>query len=113
MRYVIDIFLLLGVFIAFAGVVGVLRMPDVFCRMQSATNITTLGVVCTAIGGAIYAFFGIGEPAMAIKIIVIGLFYLLTSPISGHALAKGAYRHGIRPVKELACDKYGEDLEND
>ena len=113
MRYVIDIFLLLGVFFAFAGVVGVLRMPDVFCRMQSATNITTLGVVCTAIGGVIYALFGIGEPAMAIKIAVIGLFYLLTSPISGHALAKGAYRHGIRPEKEMSCDKYGEDLEND
>ena len=45
MRIVIDIFIGISVFFAFAGVVGMLRMPDAFCRMQSSTNISTLGVL--------------------------------------------------------------------
>ena len=45
MRYVIDAFIVISLFFAFAGVMGMLRMPDVFCRMQSSTNVSTLGVL--------------------------------------------------------------------
>ena len=48
---------------------------------------------------------------MAVKLGVLGLFYIITAPISGHAIAKGAYHHGVRPEKKMKCDKYGEDLE--
>ena len=54
-RIVIDLFLLVGCFFAFAGVVGMLRMPDVFCRMQSSTNIATMGVIGVSIAGVIGA----------------------------------------------------------
>ena len=47
----------LSVFFALAGVVGILRMPDAFCRMQSSTNIATFGVLGVILGGILYAFF--------------------------------------------------------
>ncbi|MEI3062527.1 MAG: monovalent cation/H(+) antiporter subunit G [Oscillospiraceae bacterium] len=44
-------------FFAFAGAVGVVRMPDTFSRMQSSTNITTLGMLLTLIGALLYFIF--------------------------------------------------------
>lgn len=111
MRIVIDILLLLGCFFAFAGTVGMLRMPDTFCRMQSSTNIATLGTLGAILGGAVYAF-GTGNVGTGIKVLFIGLFMILTNPIGGHAICKAAYKFGIRPEKKLACDEYGRDIQN-
>ena len=111
LRIVLDILIGLSVFFALAGVVGMLRMPDTFCRMQSSTNIATFGVLGVIIAGAIYSFAVLHNGEMGVKIIVLGIFYIVTNPISGHAIAKGAYHHGIRPEKEYEVDKYKEDLE--
>ena len=111
MRYVVDLLIGFSVFFAFAGVVGMLRMPDSFCRMQSGTNISTFGVLGVILGGILYSAVTLGSAEMAVKLGVLGLFYIITAPISGHAIAKGAYHHGVRPEKKMKCDKYGEDLE--
>ena len=111
MRYVIDFFMALSIFFALAGVVGILRMPDAYCRMQSSTNVSTLGVLGVIIGGACYSINTLQNYEMFIKLLILGLFYLLTSPISGHAIAKGAYHHGVKMDEKAVCDKYGEDME--
>lgn len=111
MRYVIDALIVISIFFAFAGVVGMIRMPDAFCRMQSSTNIATFGVLGVIIGGILYAIFFAGNTEMVIKLVLLGLFYIVTNPISGHAIAKGAYHHGVRPANKMVCDKYEEDLE--
>ena len=54
LRIIIDVFIAGGCFFAFAGAVGLVRMPDTFSRMQSSTNITTLGVLLTLIGAFLY-----------------------------------------------------------
>ena len=111
MRYVIDLLIACSAFFAFAGVVGMLRMPDAFCRMQSSTNVSTFGVLGVILGGILYAAIFLHNGEMAVKLAVLGVFYIITAPISGHAIAKAAYRHGVRPDKKMACDKYGEDME--
>ena len=68
LRIVIDALLVIGAFFALAGTLGVLKMPDTFCRMQASTCITTLGMLGVAIGGLLYAIFIMGHPATAIKI---------------------------------------------
>ena len=112
MRYAIDALIVFSIFFALAGTVGILRMPDAFCRMQSSTNISTFGMLGVILGGILYAAFFLNNGEIAVKLAVLGVFYIITSPISGHAIAKAAYHHGIRPEKEMACDKYGEDLES-
>lgn len=111
MRYVIDALIAFSLFFAFAGTVGILRMPDAFCRMQSSTNISTFGVLGVILGGILYAACFLHNGEMAVKLAVLGLFYIITSPISGHAIAKGAYHHGVDKAPETTCDKYGEDME--
>ena len=110
MRIVYDILIAGSLFFAFAGVVGILRMPDTFCRMQSSTNVTTLGALGVIIAGILYALIALHDDAMAVKLAVIGIFYIITNPVSSHALCRGAYRHGVRPKKPMEVDQYGEDL---
>jgi multicomponent Na+:H+ antiporter subunit G len=113
MRIIVDILVVVSIFFAFAGVVGMLRMPDSFTRMQSSTNIATMGVLGVIIGGIIFAAFELHESEMVMKLLVLGVFYIVTNPIAGHAICRGAYRHGVRPKKEMKCDKYGEDMVED
>jgi multicomponent Na+:H+ antiporter subunit G len=72
-----------------------------------------MGVLGVIIGGILYAAFFLHDGGMAIKLAGMGLFYIITSPIAGHAICKGAYKHGVRPEKEMVCDKYGEDMVED
>lgn len=110
MRIVIDILLAAGFIFALAGTKGILQMPDTFCRMQASTCITTLGVLGVIIGGALYAFFVMGSAATGIKVLLIGVLIITVNPIGAHAIAKGAYRNGIRPDKEMEIDDYGRDI---
>ena len=110
MRIVIDILLAAGFIFALAGAKGLLQMPDAFCRMQASTCISTLGVLGVIVGGALYAFFVMGSVSTGVKILLIGLLIITINPIGAHAIAKGAYRSGIRPDKEMEIDDYGRDI---
>ena len=110
-RVIVDLFLFLGCFFALAGVVGMIRMPDSFTRMQSSTNIATFGVIWTCIAAAIYAFAN-NNTALALKAILIGVFIVLTAAVAGHAIMKAGYIHGIRP-KNMVVDEYGRDNPNE
>lgn len=111
LRIVIDLLIAIGLFFALAGTKGIIKMPDTFCRMQASTCISTLGVLCTAIGALLYAILIMGSVSAAVKIGVIALLILLTNPIGSHVIAKGAYKAGIRPEKEMSVDDYGRDFE--
>lgn len=111
-RIIVDVLIITGCFFAFAGVIGIIRMPDAFCRMQSSTNIATMGTLGVILGTAVWAFLN-DNIAMGVKILVIGVFIILTSPIGGHAICKAAYKHGIRPEKKMVCDEYGRDNVNE
>ena len=108
LRIIADVCIGIGCFFALAGTIGLLRMPDTYCRMQSSTNIATLGLLGAIIGGALHAI-SMFAWAMLVKILLIGLFCLLTNPIAGHSICKAAYRQGVRPERDLVCDDYGRD----
>ena len=105
------VLLAVGLFFSFVGVLGLIRMPDVYGRLQASTCIPTLGVLCTAIGAILYAAIIMGSAGTAVKIGLIALLILLTNPIGSHSIAKGAYKAGIRPEKEMSVDDYGRDFE--
>ena len=111
MIYVVYALIVFSAFFALAGVVGMLRMPDTFCRMQSSTNITTFGMIGVIAGGVLYSGFVLHNYEMLINLLVMGLFYILTTPISAHAIAKGAYHHGNKMIDEAVCDQYKEDMQ--
>jgi len=86
------VFLLLGSF-------GILRLPDVYNRLQAGTKCTTFGALFTIIG------IGILEPAWFWKTLIIALFILLTNPISNHALGRASRKSGIPLCDRSVVDK--------
>ena len=55
-----DVLIACGAFFALVGVLGILRMPDTFCRMQASTCVSTLGVIGVALGGLLALLQGLG-----------------------------------------------------
>ena len=89
------IFLLLGSF-------GIVRLPDVYNRLQAGTKCTTFGAFFTIVG------VGIMEPAWFWKTLIIALFILLTNPISNHALGRASRKIGVPLCDKSVVDKAGE-----
>lgn len=110
LRIAIDVLIAFGLFFAVAGTKGIIKMPDTFCRMQASTCIPTLGMLGVMLGALLYAIFVMGSAGTAVKVGVIALMIFLTNPIGAHAIAKGAYKAGIRPEKEMEVDEYGRDF---
>jgi multicomponent Na+:H+ antiporter subunit G len=109
LRILIDVLFVIGAFFALAGVVGIIRMPDAYCRMQASTNTATLGALSILAGLSLYGFFISGSIQVGVKSIIVGLFILLTNPIGSHALARASKRAGVKMVEKTVCDEYGRD----
>lgn len=88
------------------GCVGLVRLPDVYNRLQAATKCVTLGTLLVLLGGALVA----GRGDLAAKAALCGAFVLLTSPTAAHALARGAYASGAALCEQTVVDRYGEAL---
>ena len=82
---------LAGAAFALLAAVGVLRMPDVFTRMQASTKASTLGVGCLLVGTAVQ----MGDFASFVRTATIIAFVLLTTPVAGHVIARASYYAGI------------------
>ncbi|KQV66326.1 monovalent cation/H(+) antiporter subunit G [Rhizobium sp. Root1220] len=80
--------ILVGAFFLFSAGVGLLRMPDVFTRIQAGTKASTLGNILVLAGLGIY------HPDWSLKLLIIAYFVLMTNPLSSHALSRAA--HAIR-----------------
>jgi len=92
-----------GSFFLFLGALGIVRMPDIYTRMQAGTKATTLGNILTLMG------LGMLMPQWLPKIILLILFILITNPISSHALARAAHRAGIPLAHDSVFDVLTED----
>ena len=110
LRIGMDVFLAIGLIFALAGTKGILKMPDAFSRMQASTCVPTLGMLGAMLGALLIAIFVKADAGAAVKIAVIGLMILVTNPLGSHAIAKGAYKAGVRPEKKMETDDLGRDL---
>jgi multicomponent Na+:H+ antiporter subunit G len=96
---------LIGVFFNFAAVVGILRMPDLYCRLHSSSKNTTLGSILIILGLVIRQL-EVGSIPAAAKILFIGLLLMIITPIGSHALARAAYLFGVPLWEGSIVDQY-------
>jgi multicomponent Na+:H+ antiporter subunit G len=98
---------LAGSAFALLASVGVLRMPDVFTRMQASTKASTLGLGCLLIGAALQ----MGDFASFIRAASIGAFVLLTTPVAGHVIARASYFAQVPLWKGTVLDERQRDAD--
>lgn len=99
-----DLVLLIGLVFVFLGMLGLLRLPDVYNRLHATAKIGTLG----AFGVMLSIVMRTGFTPLGVKAIAVGIFLLLTAPIAAHMITRAAHRHGIGLCKESVVDEYGK-----
>ena len=92
------ILLIAGSFFVLTGGIGILRMPDVYTRSHAAGITDTLGALLIIAGLAVQSGFTL----VTVKLALILLFLLFTSPTSSHALNHTAWTSGLRPILDGA-----------
>ena len=93
--------MLIGASFLLLAALGLVRMPDLFTRMSAASKGTTLGVGCMLLAVGIY-FPGIGITTRALA--GIG-FFLVTTPVAAHMIARAAYFVGVPLWEGTVCDE--------
>ncbi len=91
------VFLMAGSFFAIVGGLGLLRLPDFYCRMHGSGITDTLGAWLILLGLILQALQA-GLILVAVKLVMIGLLLALTSPTATHALARAALERGQEPL---------------
>jgi len=92
---IVSLFLVSGsLLIAFASI-GLVKLPDLFCRAHALTKAMTLGITLMLI--ACWVAFGTDE--LGFKSAVAIFFQFTTIPVSAHILGKVAYAKNIERWK--------------
>jgi len=95
-------------FLAIAGMslvviaaLGVIRMPDLYSRMQAASKAAPLGVALLAVAAALET----GSAEVAVRAVLLFGALCLTAPIAAHAIARAGYRSGVPLASEAVIDE--------
>ena len=101
-------FVVIGVIFDLLGCLGLVRLPDIYNRLQAATKSVTLGTCAILFGVALE--FGIFSSG-GIKALICILFVMFTSPTAAHALARGSHIRGFKLWEGSKVDKLKENRE--
>ena len=98
------LFLIVGVLFNLLGCIGLIRLPDVYNRLQSATKCVTLGTCSLLLAVLIrYGFITTGIKAL----LAIPLLFF-SATVAAHALVRGAYLFGVKMTDKTVIDDYKE-----
>ena len=103
------LFLSMGALFFLIGTIGLLRFPDVYTRLHAATKCDTLGLGLILAGLMLHE----GATLASVKIVFIIIFVFLTNPTATHALARAAYKHGVKLWDKSVVDRYKEASSSD
>ena len=102
-------FILIGVLALLIGALGLLRLPDVYCRIHAVGMIDTAGAGFIILG----MVFHEGISLVTVKLVLIGVFLFFTSPIATHAVAQVAHKSGVVPIgRNLMTAKFSKNPVN-
>jgi multicomponent Na+:H+ antiporter subunit G len=99
-EWVVAVLVVVGAAFLLVATIGVLRMPDVFNRLQAAAKAATLGLVCIAAAAAAH----FREPEVASLAGAVIVFTFLTAPVAAHMVSRAAYLAGGPLWKGTVCD---------
>ena len=95
--------LLCGIVLMSVGVIGILRLPDIFSRLHAAGLTDTLGAILMVLAMMIGA-----APLTMLKLLMILIFLFIAGPTATHALANAALKAGHHPHLGDQKSKSGE-----
>lgn len=99
---VVAVLCAVGLFFSLSAAVGILRMPDLYTRLQCSSKSITMGALPLLIGlvvaeGPITAYAG--------RALLVGLLIMLLGSATAHALSRAAYKVGVPMWHGSVADK--------
>lgn len=101
-----DALVVIGVFGMTVGVYGIVRMPDVYNKLHAASKVVFLGVVLLLAASAVTR-----DAEIILRATLIGIFLVLTTPVSAHVVGKAAFLRRYRMQTPGAVDESGRGLD--
>ena len=96
--------IIIGTTFSVIGMIGFLRLPDVYTRLHATGKVSTFGVVLLLVAAAMLTPVGWGKAVLLIALV------LIAGPVVSHAIGSAAYRIGI-PMQHGVRDDLARDLE--
>ena len=92
----------IGLAFTLSGAVGILRMPDVYSRIQCSSKTITMGalpaLIALVVGeGPISSYGG--------RALLVAALLLVVNPAASHALARAAYKTGVPMWRGAVTDQ--------
>ncbi len=81
---------LIGCSFMLLGSIGIVRMPDLYTRLQTSTKAATLGIALVFLAVAVV----FGSEAVVARAALGTVFLLLTTPVAAHMIGRAAYFDG-------------------
>ena len=99
---VVVVLVAIGLAVTVSGVVGVVRMPDVYTRIQCSSKTITLGalpmVAALAIAKGVVTSYGS-------RALFVAVLLLVVNPAACHTLARAAYKTGVPMWRAAVADE--------
>lgn len=106
--FIFDALVILGVMVMTLGVIGLIRMPDIYTKLHGASKSVFLGVTVLAVSGMV-----IGGEAMTSRLFLISLALVFTTPVASHVVARAAFLQHEQMETAGAIDESGSLLHTD
>lgn len=92
LQFIALLAVIVGTLFSVVGVLGVIRLPDVYARLHAAGKIGVFGVVLLLVAAVAWTPLGWGRALLLIALLMVA------GPVTTHALSSAAYRLRI-PLK--------------
>ncbi|RMI42053.1 monovalent cation/H(+) antiporter subunit G [Streptomyces triticirhizae] len=99
------VLLLTGAAFCLVSGIGLVRFPDTVSRLHAASKAQTLGLLLVVLGAVFQTPLG-KAPAL----LLVGAFSLLTAPVTGHIVARIAYRTDAVERRQVVLDELAARL---
>jgi multicomponent Na+:H+ antiporter subunit G len=105
-QWIACVVMMIGLIFEFFGVLGLIRLPDFYSRLQAAVKSVTFGSTVILLG--VFVCFGFNSSGY--KALLGICIILVTAPVSAHAVARAAHRSKIIQFKEPVTDEVAKDF---
>jgi multicomponent Na+:H+ antiporter subunit G len=100
----------IGLAFSLSGAVGIVRMPDLYTRIQCSSKTITMGALPAL------AALVVGEGVVtnyASRALIVAALLLIVNPAASHALARAAYKSGVPMWPGAVRDEVAERREKE
>lgn len=97
LQFLALIAVIIGTAFSLIGVIGLIRLPDVYTRLHATGKVGVYGAVLLLVAAALWTPLGWGKALLLIVLLMV------SGPVSAHAISSAAYRIGL-PMKGAVRD---------